>query len=181
MAKKKKKELPQSRTSTSLTDTEKKKLGSITGDWTPPWWIYAAIMFFAVYLGIVVAGEYEKGDTFYSLLPKILNVLAEEPFKPKIGVALSNPLQMGKCLLVTVFIAFFIIVLDLSKDRTYMRGKEYGTARWGSIAAINKKFADKEFDSHNRVYSQRIRISQNPKYGTANNHCLVMGGSGAGK
>ncbi len=61
-----------------------------------------------------------------------------------------------------------------------MHGKEYGEAKWGDIKAFNKKFADEENLSNNKIFSENIRF----KYDSStlrNNNTFVVGGSGSGK
>ena len=61
-----------------------------------------------------------------------------------------------------------------------MHGKEYGEAKWGDIKACNKKFADEENPSNNKIFSENIRF----KYDSStlrNNNTFVVGGSGSGK
>ncbi len=61
-----------------------------------------------------------------------------------------------------------------------MHGKEYGEAKWGDIKAFNKKFADMDNPSNNKIFSENIRF----KYDSStlrNNNTFVVGGSGSGK
>ena len=61
-----------------------------------------------------------------------------------------------------------------------MHGKEYGEAKWGDIKEFNKKFADMDNPSNNKIFSENIRF----KYDSStlrNNNTFVVGGSGSGK
>ncbi len=76
------------------------------------------------------------------------------------------------------------LVVSLSLYNKYnmnlMHGKEYGDAKWGDIGAFNKKYADSENPSANKIFSANIRF----KYDSStlrNNNTFVVGGSGSGK
>ena len=73
-----------------------------------------------------------------------------------------------------------IYLNDKSKQR-FMPGKEYGTAQWGNVEKITKRFADRDDCHNNRIYSNALRISLNSKKTRINNNTFIIGGSGAGK
>ncbi|MCR5586756.1 MAG: type IV secretion system protein VirD4 [Lachnospiraceae bacterium] len=61
-----------------------------------------------------------------------------------------------------------------------LHGKEYGEAKWGDIKEFNKKFADMDNPSNNKIFSENIRF----KYDSStlrNNNTFVVGGSVSGK
>lgn len=148
--------------------------------WKPPLGLYGCLMLVAIYLGVVTAGVWVDGDTFFTIFPKIMNVVSNTPLKPGLNKTLSDIGTLAKCEVIYIGVALFYILLDVSKNRNYMKGKEYGTAQWASIAAINKKFADMNHPEYNRIYSEKLRVSADPKTGI-NNNALVIGGSGVGK
>lgn len=57
---------------------------------------------------------------------------------------------------------------------------EHGSARWGDVHQICKRYADKEY-THNLLLTQNFRMSQEVYKHQRNLNVLVAGGSGAGK
>ena len=68
----------------------------------------------------------------------------------------------------------------LSSDRNYRRREEYGSARWGSAQAVNKKYADKD-TGKNKILTQNVSIGMNGRKHKRNLNTMCVGGSGAGK
>ena len=59
-------------------------------------------------------------------------------------------------------------------------GEEHGSARWGNVKSVVKRYMDK--DSYkNIILSQNMRLGLNAKKHRRNLNVLVVGGSGAGK
>ena len=72
------------------------------------------------------------------------------------------------------------IGMYISTRKNYKRGKEHGSASWGSIRGINRKYRQLP-ESENRILTQNIRLGLNAKKHRRNLNTLVVGGSGAGK
>ena len=64
--------------------------------------------------------------------------------------------------------------------QTNRRGEEHGSAKWGIVERINKKYRAKE-PKPNKILTQNIRIGLNGKKHRRNLNTVVVGGSGAGK
>lgn len=72
------------------------------------------------------------------------------------------------------------ICIYLANDRNYRKREEYGSAKWGSAAAVNRKYADKNVTA-NRILTQNVQIGLDGRKHRRNLNVLVCGGSGAGK
>lgn len=57
-------------------------------------------------------------------------------------------------------------------------GEEYGSAKWGDAAALNRKYRDK---TNNIILSQHISMGLDGRKHKRNLNVIVVGGSGAGK
>ncbi len=68
----------------------------------------------------------------------------------------------------------------LSSRRSYRRGEEHGSARWGDVRALSKKYRDK-VPENNRLFTRHFRMSLNGRRHLRNLLAVVVGGSGAGK
>lgn len=146
--------------------------------WKPPIYLYCGFLVIGLYFALVTAENWIDGDTIFSIIGKIMKVVSEEPFRLNLKYIISRPKILCSSIFVYEFTIFAFIVLDLSKNRNFMHGEEYGTAKWASVGQINKKFEDKNNPSWNRIYSENLRISMKTNI---NNNVLAIGGSGVGK
>ena len=76
--------------------------------------------------------------------------------------------------------AAFYIGIYFSTRKNYRRREEHGSARWGNVRAIDKKYRQKPL-SENKLMTQNVCIGLNAKKHRRNLNTLVCGGSGAGK
>ena len=60
-------------------------------------------------------------------------------------------------------------------------GEEHGSAKWGNVTSIVKKYIDNTNKSDNLIITQTMRLGLNAKKHRRNLNVLVIGGSGAGK
>lgn len=102
------------------------------------------------------------------------------------GAALNEPLKIEWCenslrtVLIFLLIYALVICVYITNDRNYRKREEYGSARWGSAAAVNRKYADKNATA-NRILTQNVQIGLDGRKHRRNLNVLVCGGSGAGK
>ncbi len=85
-----------------------------------------------------------------------------------------------KVILICSFIYFFAIVIYISTKKNYRRGEEHGSAKWGNINEINKKYKQSPLNQ-NKILTQNVLLGLNGKKHRRNLNVLVCGGSGAGK
>lgn len=85
---------------------------------------------------------------------------------------------------ITVLIFLLIYGLEigvaLSSRRNYRRGEEHGSAKWGSAAAVNKKYQAKNPEA-NKVFTKHVRMGLDGRKHRRNLNTVVVGGSGSGK
>lgn len=72
------------------------------------------------------------------------------------------------------------ILIYLSNRKNYRRGEEHGSAQWGSIRQLHKKYAGPK-PSADKILTQNVRISYDGRKHRRNLLTLICGGSGAGK
>lgn len=100
--------------------------------------------------------------------------------------ALSSPFNnywseyTFKAMAIGTGIYAMVMLMYLTSRRNFMIGKEYGTAEFADINAVNRKLSDKT-DAKNRILSKNVRMSTDTSVTGINNNMLVIGGSGAGK
>ena len=97
-------------------------------------WLYALGLIPAVWLALLIAPSLSGG------LSEILEALP---------AAMNHPFQIvwcedsGKAVLIFMAAYGLGIGIYLSSRRTYRRGEEHGSAKWGDPRAVNKKYREK--------------------------------------
>ena len=121
----------------------------------------------------MVAGCYEEDIKLFELLDRLT-------------VAMNNPTHITfneyslKAVLIFLFFYAMAIGVYFSSRENRRPGEEHGSARWGNVKSVVKRYMDK--DSYkNIILSQNMRLGLNAKKHRRNLNVLVVGGSGAGK
>ena len=128
---------------------------------------------FVILLALMVAGCYEEDIKLFELLDRLT-------------VAMNNPTHITlneyslKAVLIFLFLYAMGIGVYFSSSENRRPGEEHGSARWGNVKSVVKRYMDK--DSYkNIILSQNMRLGLNAKKHRRNLNVLVVGGSGAGK
>ncbi len=128
---------------------------------------------FVIWFALMVAGCYEEDIKLFELLDRLT-------------VAMNNPTHITfneyslKAVLIFLFLYAMGIGVYFSSRENRRPGEEHGSARWGNVKSVVKRYMDK--DSHkNIILSQNMRLGLNAKKHRRNLNVLVVGGSGAGK
>lgn len=64
--------------------------------------------------------------------------------------------------------------------KNYRKGEEHGSAKWGDVRGIQKRYLDKQYEE-NILFTQNFRMGLDCYRHKRNLNVLVVGGSGAGK
>ena len=72
------------------------------------------------------------------------------------------------------------ICIYYAQQKNYRRGVEHGSAKWGDVYQICRKYRDKDY-VQNLLLTQNFRMSLDCYKHKRNLNVLVVGGSGAGK
>ena len=105
---------------------------------------------------------------------------------PEMTSALNNPLKItlmeDSLKTVLLFLCLYAvgIMIYFSTKKNYRRGEEHGSAKWGSIKGINKKYASNH-SLEDKILTQGVRMSYDARKHRRNLLTLICGGSGAGK
>lgn len=146
-----------------MRNTEERKIGTV---------VFLAIGAVAVlWLSLLIAPCLGGG------LPQMI---------PKLGDALSHPFRLSFCgasvptaLILLAVYGLVILVCHYTKPN-YRRREEHGSAHWGKIADIDRKYRQEPPES-NKILTQHIAIGYDTHSHRRNLNTLVVGGSGAGK
>lgn len=128
---------------------------------------------FVIWLALMVAGCYEEDIKLFELLDRLT-------------ATMNNPTHITlneyslKAVLIFLFLYAMGIGVYFSSRENRRPGEEHGSARWGNVKSVVKRYMDK--DSYkNIILSQNMRLGLNAKKHRRNLNVLVVGGSGAGK
>lgn len=127
-----------------------------------------------IWLALLIAGCYREGIKLFEILERISAAL-EEPMRIVI-----NEYSLKTVLIFLSLYAMGIGIYFSSRENR-RPGEEHGSAKWGSVSAAAKKYADMKNKSNNLIISQTMRIGLNAKKHRRNLNVLIIGGSGAGK
>ena len=72
------------------------------------------------------------------------------------------------------------IGIYISTKKHYRRGEEHGSAKWGNVKKINRRYKEKRF-TKNKLLTMHVQISYNMRKHLRNVLTVVIGGSGSGK
>lgn len=85
-----------------------------------------------------------------------------------------------KTIIVLLFIYGIALLVHITNKKNYRRTMEYGSAKWGNIEKINKKYMQKPIEM-NKVLTSHVSLGLNTRKHRRNLNTIVIGGSGAGK
>ena len=85
-----------------------------------------------------------------------------------------------KVICISSFIYLMGIGVYIATKRNYRKGEEHGSARWGNISIIKKKYYQSP-SSNNKLLTNNVSIGLDGRIHRRNLNTLVIGGSGAGK
>ena len=85
-----------------------------------------------------------------------------------------------KCILIFTAAYFLGIGIYESQKRNYRRGVEHGSAKWGNVSEISRRYCEKRY-TQNLLLTQHFRMGLDGYKHKRNLNVLVVGGSGAGK
>ena len=126
-----------------------------------------------IWLALIIAGCYEQDIKLFELLDRLT-------------VAVNNPTHIVfneyslKAVLIFLFFYAMGIGVYFSSRENRRPGEEHGSARWGNVKSIVRRYADKN-SSSNIILTQNMRLGLNAKKHRRNLNVLLVGGSGAGK
>lgn len=124
-----------------------------------------------IWLSLIVAPYIH--DNIFDIFDNIMNNIAT-PFKIRL---VSDSLEIA---IIFIFTYFIGIILYLSTKKNYRKKEEHGSAKWGNIKKINKKYMQMPI-TNNKILTQNVSIGLDGRVHRRNLNVLVCGGSGAGK
>ena len=125
--------------------------------------LYCFVGIIVVWIALLVAPFISGG---------LLEIIEKLPEK------MNRPFEIEFCKdsirTILIFLAIYIIgiAMYISTRKNYRRGKEYGSAVWGSASLINKKYKQNP-NNENKVLTQNVQIGLNAQKHRRNLNTLV--------
>ena len=135
--------------------------------------VWAAFAVSIVWLAILMAGRYETGMTVFDLAAQF-------------SEAMKTPFSLRWTPHTAKFIGIFLllyggaILFYYTGQKNTRPGEEHGSASWGSVRELDKKYRDKDAGK-NVILTQHLQMSMNGKLHRRNLLQIIVGGSGSGK
>ncbi len=105
----------------------------------------------------------------------------------KLSAAMNSPFSVhwtgysARCLLFFTLAYGIVVLVIVSSRKNTRRGVEHGSAKWGDVFQIVKKYRDKKNPKENLILTQHFQMGMDGHKHKRNTNVLVIGGSGAGK
>lgn len=135
--------------------------------------VWAAFVIPVVWLAVLMASCYEPGMTIFTLMDAF-------------SAATKNPFSLHWTAYTPKFIGVFLllyggaILFYYTGQKNTRPGEEHGSASWGSVRELDKKYRDKDAGK-NVILTQHLQMSMNGKLHRRNLLQIIVGGSGSGK
>ena len=136
--------------------------------------VFAVLSIAVIWLAVITASCYEDDINLLVLIERLTAAL-NEPLK------LSFNQHSLKFIFIFLSIYAMGIGLYYSSKENRRPGEEHGSAKWGNVRSVARKYRNKEDRFKNLILSQALALSINAKAHRRNLNVLVVGGSGAGK
>ena len=124
-----------------------------------------------IWLGLLIAPICNNG--LFGII-RDFNSVIDNPFK----ITICN--NTIKVVLVLILAYVMGIGIYISTKKNYRRNEEHGSAKWGNINKVKKKYEQLPITS-NKILTNNISIGYNAHKHRRNLNTIVVGGSGAGK
>lgn len=135
--------------------------------------VWAVLVIPIVWLAVLMASCYEPGMTIFTLMDAF-------------SAATKNPFSLHWTPYTMKFIGIFLllyggaILFYYTGQKNTRPGEEHGSASWGSVRELDKKYRDKDAGK-NVILTQHLQMSMNGKLHRRNLLQIIVGGSGSGK
>lgn len=137
-----------------------------------PWWVWLVPLPLVWWAAAGLAMRWDAVAGLAGILTAVNDFLAQ-PFPVYYTPQTPRYLLLGTAL-------YAVIAIVVTSDQKNTRpGEEHGSARWGSVFTLNRKYVDKA--GPNLLLTRHFRIGVDCYKHKHNTNILVVGGSGAGK
>ena len=111
-------------------------------------------------------------------LPALLQSVPEAMARP---FSLRWTEHSARCVFLCTLFYFIAVAAGNANKKNRRRGAEHGSAQWGDVFQIAKRYRDKKHPKENLILTQHFQMGLDGHKHKRNTNVLVIGGSGAGK
>ena len=137
-----------------------------------PWWVWLLPLPLVWWAAAGLSMRWEAADGLAGMLAAVNDLLVQP-----LPITWSG--QTPRFLLLGTVLYAVVAIVITSDHKNTRPGEEHGSARWGDVFALNRKYRDKA--GPNLLLTQHFRIGVDGYKHKHNTNILVVGGSGAGK
>lgn len=104
-----------------------------------------------------------------------------------VTLAMAHPFSLrwaehsARCVFLCTLLYGVAVMVLSSNRKNRRRGVEHGSAKWGDVFQIAKRYRDKKHPKENLILTQHFQMGLDAYRHKRNTNVLVIGGSGAGK
>ena len=104
-----------------------------------------------------------------------------------VTLAMAHPFSLrwaehsARCVFLCTLLYGVAVMVLSSNRKNRRRGAEHGSAQWGYVFQISKRYRDKKHPKENLILTQHFQMGLDGHKHKRNTNVLVIGGSGAGK
>ncbi|MFR7485116.1 MAG: type IV secretory system conjugative DNA transfer family protein, partial [Acutalibacter sp.] len=104
-----------------------------------------------------------------------------------VTLAMAHPFSLrwaehsARCVFLCTLLYGVAVMVLSSNRKNRRRGAEHGSAQWGDVFQIAKRYQDKKHPKENLILTQHFQMGLDGHKHKRNTNVLVIGGSGAGK
>ncbi len=136
--------------------------------------IWAVFFIPILWLFLLAASIYSSGQSLFSLL----NLLIDKLNNPLIFSLNNHSLRFS---LIAAIVYGFVISSYYTLRGNYRYGEEHGSAYWGNVKEVCKRYEDKKNPQKNLILTQNFKMSTDTRKHQRCLNILCVGGSGSGK
>lgn len=127
-----------------------------------------------IWFALIVAGCYKQDIKLFELIDGIVESL-------RLSMNINFNEYSVKAVLIFLFLYIMCIGVYFTSRENRRPGEEHGSAKWGNVSKIVKRYIDKKNIENNIILTRSMRLGLNARKHRRNLNVLVVGGNGAGK
>jgi len=139
-----------------------------------PGWMWLLPLPVVWWAALLAAGSWQSGGNIVDAMAAFSDAL-NQPF------AVRWTEQSARFLLLFTLVYAAGMAVLLSGRKNHRRGAEHGSACWGNVLQIVKRYRDGNNPKQNLILTQHFQMGLDGHRHKRNTNVLVIGGSGAGK
>lgn len=139
-----------------------------------PWWVWLLPLPIVWWAALLAGGSWQADMNLAGMLGTFSQAMSEP-------LAIRWTEYSVRFLFVFTLLYGVAVVVITTSQKNYRRGVEHGSARWGNVAQVAKRYRDRQHSYRNLILTQHFQMGLDGHRHKRNTNVLVIGGSGAGK